>query len=178
MIYLKLSNKTKRHHDVCFPFSAFFKVFLECIEFIEWTDEIGPYRYDNYLCFSWQVDSRAPSSFHVLSVRNDCNELRLCWIMTDKDNQYWGWVGKNRKEWIFIYILGDDPFISGYVNKWQSFEDSLHLWIPGVCVLGCRACWLCLLLRQHAAASLCASVMRPRRSHLSCHLIALHQAPV
>lgn len=77
-LFKSLSNKTEKHRDTCFPFSAFFRVFLECIEFIEWTDEIGPYRYDNYLCFSWQVDSRAPSSFHVLSVRNDCDELRLC----------------------------------------------------------------------------------------------------
>lgn len=49
---------------------------LECIEFIEWTAEMGTYRYDNYLCFSWLVDRHAPS-FHILS-RSDCNELRLC----------------------------------------------------------------------------------------------------
>lgn len=60
------------------------------------------YRYDNYLRFSWLVDRRAPSSFHILSVKRDCNELRLCWIMTDKDNQYWGWVEKKgREKWIF-----------------------------------------------------------------------------
>lgn len=169
MIYLVAKQS---QNNTCFPFSACFKGFLECIEFIEWTYNIGPYRYDNYLCFSWLVDSQAPSSFHVLSVRSDCNELRLCWIMTDKDNQYWVGVWGGRKEWIFIYILWNDPLISGCVNKCQTFEDCLRLWISGVCVLRRRACWVRSLLRQHDAASLCASVMRPRRSHLSRHLIA------
>lgn len=54
------------------------KALLECIEYIEWTAEMEMYRNHNYLCFSWLVDRHAPSSFHSLSVRSDCNELRLC----------------------------------------------------------------------------------------------------
>lgn len=50
---------------------------LGCIEFIEWTAEMEMCRNDNYLCFSWLVDRHAPSSFHSLSVKSDCNELRL-----------------------------------------------------------------------------------------------------
>lgn len=92
------------------------KELSECIEFIEWTAECEMCRNDNYLCFSWLVIDMPPS-FHSLSVRSDCNELRPCWIMTDKSNQYWG-VGwkKKREKWIFTTL-----------NLWNDSKD-LYLW--------------------------------------------------
>lgn len=77
-----MKNRIKENETkACFLYKCckvlLYKELLECIEFIDWTTEIGAYRYDSYLSFSWLVDRHAPSFFNIVSVESDCNELRL-----------------------------------------------------------------------------------------------------